>query len=164
MATRPKTAKSTVDYLIYSTLTCGQTYVEYDMRSDLPIVKRSFVVRGGAGVAQRKALITPYGVMTEVSEDDYNWLQTLPSFKQHVEGGWITVIKSKMLRDDPDSVAAGMEARDGSAPLVPVDFDHLELKMQPIVNGQRTDGTAPTTRARTRPAIHYAGGMQGAFR
>lgn len=158
-------AKISADYLIYSSLTCGQTYVRYaNMHLDLPTVEKAVTIKGGAGVMQKRALITPYGVMTEVTETDYEFLQTVPQFNAHVAGGWIKVIKAKMLRDDPDSVAADMEARDGAAPLVPADFDHLEQRARPIVNGTRSDGSEPTTRERTRPFIHSVGGMQSAFR
>lgn len=165
MASRSKATKVSADYLIYSSLTCGQTYVRYgNTNSDLPTVEHAFSINGGAGVAQRRGLITPYGVLTEATEADYEFLKTVEMFNQHVAGGWLTVVKATMLRDDPDSVAADMEARDGAAPLVPADFEHLEVREQPIVNGVRMDGTEPTKRPRTRPFAHSVGGMQSAFR
>lgn len=104
---------------IYSTLATDVTYTLYDKgASDLPVVDKKVFIRGGTGVAN-KYLQTPMGVMTEVSDAELEIMKQVPLFQRHVDKGFITVEKKNV---DPEVVAADMESRDVSAPLVPEDF------------------------------------------
>lgn len=105
---------------IFSTLTCGQDYAEWeDGGGDLKTIKRKVTVRGGANVANKKTLVTPLGVPTEVSEDDLAFLKAHPEFQRHLKGGFVT-ISSK--NHDPEKVVSDMKGPDESAPLTPADF------------------------------------------
>ena len=107
---------------VYSTLTCDNIYAGYDQRSDASahnLVKK-VLIKGGSNVAD-KHFITKYGVMTEVSVEDLAFLQKDSIFQLHVKNGFITFRDRRAA--DPEVVAADMEGRDESAPLVDEDFD-----------------------------------------
>ncbi|KAG0013624.1 hypothetical protein BGZ81_000921, partial [Podila clonocystis] len=86
--------------------------------NDLPTAGRSIVIKGGTGIAT-KELITPYGMVTEVSDEDLALLEEQEAFQRHIERGFIRVERTKI---DPEKIAANMASRDGSSPLVPQDF------------------------------------------
>jgi hypothetical protein len=113
---------------VYSTLAtsvaCAQ-YRPYDrpgangkqpMRP--PVLLRKVEIRGGTGVADKR-LITPFGVGTQVSDDDLAFLMAHPKFQKWLEGGFMRVVQRKT---DPEVVAADMSRDDPSAPLTPGDF------------------------------------------
>jgi len=112
---------------VYSTVSTDVAFEEYHPapENSIPQVKRRVVIRGGANCAT-KQLITPRGVATQISDDDYLWLTTHPqvldSFQRFVNDGFMQVDNRK---EDPDAVASGMEAADGSAPKTPADFKAL---------------------------------------
>ena len=85
-------------------------------------------VRGGAGVADKRTLITPAGVVTELSADEVKKLQSDPVFKQHEAAGVVEIVLKKP--EDPEKVAATLE-RDESAPLTPNDYE-AEGKEPPV--------------------------------
>ena len=105
-------------YFIYSTLTADQKYTAWTTpeKGGIPAVRRQVLIRGGTNVAN-KFLVTPRGVCTEVSEEDYGLLQQDHTFLLHKKNGFITVREEKV---DPEvAVAADMEQKDASAPLTP---------------------------------------------
>lgn len=105
---------------VYSTLACDTAYAVWQKGGgDLPIMERTILVKGGAGVANDR-LITPNGVATEISEADFDVLKENKVFQKHVEGGYISFDKKKV---DADVAAVDMEHRDVSAPIVPGDYD-----------------------------------------
>jgi hypothetical protein len=143
-------------------LTSSQTYVRYNDNKDMPTPEQSVFVQGGAGVMQKRGLITNYGVKTDVTDDEYSFLKTNKLFQQHVDGGWIKVIKATSRREDMDLMVSDMQARDGGSQLVPNDF--TASKDMPIANGKRADGSEITTKPRSRPYTFGVGGMNSAFR
>lgn len=105
---------------IYSTLSNNQRYDKYVAGgADLPRIERSVVIAGGANVAD-KHFITPRGVVTTVTDDDYELLKENKLFNTHLENGYITVEERKA---DVEKVIAGMTGRDESAPLVEADYE-----------------------------------------
>lgn len=105
---------------IYSTLAADTGYAVYaKTNSDLPILEKTIFIKGGAGVAN-KNIITPRGVMTEVSQEELALLQDHPVFKMHQENGYVSIdAKAHAV----EKVVADMKGRDVSAPLVPEDYD-----------------------------------------
>lgn len=110
-------------YHIYSTLANGQAYTVY-----LPKVeeksqaarkfKQQVVIKGGAGVAS-KNLITPRGVRTEITDQEYGAIADHFCFRHHVKEGFIVVEKVKA---NANKVARDMNDSDGSAPKTEDDF------------------------------------------
>lgn len=88
---------------IYSTLSADQNYTT--PLGDILIV-------GGANIPD-KHLLTPYGKVTKVSDDQYAALKDHHLFKLHEANGFVKADKNKA---DADKVAADMTGRDDSAP------------------------------------------------
>ncbi len=113
---------------VYSTLTASTDYcVWMPGGNDLPTAGRSIVIKGGTGIAIKgatsKDFITPYGIVTQVTDEELALLEADDAFKLHVKRGYIRVERTKI---DPEKVAANMASRDGSSPLVPQDFAENE--------------------------------------
>ena len=107
---------------IASTLAAPVTYTGWSLPSNassLPVQEWAITIAGGAGVANKR-IVTPRGVITEVSDDELKLLQTSEVFKLHLDGGYLSILTSRPY--DPDDAAADMVARDNSAPLVDEDF------------------------------------------
>ncbi len=113
---------------VYSTLTASTDYrVWMPSKNELPTAGRSIVINGGTGIATKgatsKDLITPYGIVTKVTDEELALLEADEAFQRHIERGFIRV---ERIKTDPEKVAANMASRDGSSPLVPQDFAENE--------------------------------------
>ena len=87
--------------------------------ADLPIVAGKPVhINGGAGVANER-LITPRGVVTEITEEQAQYLRENKVFQLHEENGFVQISAALV---DGDIAAADMQGRDNSAPLVDEDM------------------------------------------
>lgn len=103
---------------IYSTLTSDNTYVIYaNGGADLKIKTHQITIKGGTGIANDR-LITPLGVVTQVSDEDLTLLENNSVFKTHKENGFI-VVQSTGKESDPEKVASDMETQDESSPITP---------------------------------------------
>lgn len=134
---------------ILSTLSADQRYTGYRSGgADLPVAERSVFIKGGANVADRR-LITPQGVVTKVTAEDYEFLQTVEVFQTHVTNGYITVSTSRPA--DPDAAAASQESRSPDSPLVEQDFAEGKA---PIAGGSESSAQAsvPAGRSNSRRA------------
>lgn len=121
---------------IASTLTNSQAYTIYSKPKDagsIPQVLGEVTVEGGAGVANNKSLITPQGVVTEVSAEQLDQLKKVELFQTHMENGYLTILDKKPA--DVESVAADMQRGDGSAPLTHADFPDEDDKVKPQASG-----------------------------
>lgn len=110
---------------VYSTLTGDNAYAIYNYapvkldKNALPVLVRTILIKGGHGIAN-KHVVTPRGVITEISDEDLKELMNDYHFQQHIGNGFITV---ETVKEDPEKVAENMEDRDGSAPLTPDKFE-----------------------------------------
>lgn len=117
-------------HYVFSTLTAGQDYTLYEVNpSGVNMVKAVVSIKGGANLPD-KHLITPLGVVTEVTDDGLAILNRIDDFKRHKELGFITVQERK---DDVEAVVADMEQRDESAPLTPNDYVEGDGQAKPVV-------------------------------
>lgn len=99
---------------VYSTLASDNTYVNY-AKGDSGMPQRvgsGVTIRGGAGVADKR-LITPRGTVTEIDDAQFDYLIQNPTFKRHVERGYIVVENRHV---DPERVAPNMADTDPSRP------------------------------------------------
>jgi len=71
-----------------------------------------------------KHLFTPKGVVTQVSDDDLEFLLQNKSFQRHMKAGFLTYDKKKI---EPERKSANMAQKDGSAPMTPKDFEPGDL-------------------------------------
>lgn len=106
---------------IFSTLAADVSYTGYsETKGDaLPKVQMSVVVKGGAGVANRRTIETPRGVVTIVTDEEAKFLAGNPVFVKHMKNGFVQISESNA---DGDEAAADMTGRDASAPLVDEDL------------------------------------------
>lgn len=114
--------KKSGDYYVYSTLANDQKYQNYETVNGMSLATDSVFIQGGTGVANDR-LITPLGVATSITEDQYAMLQKNTEFGVHVKNGFIKVEKTAV---DPETVAADMSLQDGSRPLTEGD-DRMRL-------------------------------------
>ena len=116
---------------VYSTLTADQQYTLYPADADprqIPTGLHSVFIAGGANVINNH-MITPRGMVTEVSKEQLEILEKIPAFVNHREAGFITVEKTMQA---PDEVAQDMTPKDESSQLVDSDFEN-----KPKVNKAR---------------------------
>lgn len=71
--------------------------------------RKSVRIKGGANVKDRYSLATPSGMVTEVTDEELEFLQNNEAFKRHVENGFMKVMDHERL-DIGD-----MNKRDGAA-------------------------------------------------
>lgn len=117
---------------VYSTLSSDVNYTNHvPGGGDLPIALPSVHIKGGAGVANDR-LITPRGVVTEITEEEAEYLRANTVFQLHEQNGFVEISDVSI---DPDKAAANLEGRDQSAPLVPQDLP---------ADNQPTNVAAPT--------------------
>lgn len=116
---------------IYSTLANDNLYHLYEKQDskggsviDVPRIEKSVLIKGGAGVAT-KHLVTPLGIVTNVSDDELELLEANEAFQTHVNNGFIKIDKKKI---EVEVVVADMNGRDNSAPVTPEDSFGSEAK------------------------------------
>lgn len=120
----------------YNTMTAGVTYTLYEENpSGLNVVKAQVDIAGGANVPN-KNLVTPLGVVTEITDDQLDILKQIPLFHEHVKNGFLVIQKRK---DDVEAVVPDMVSRDDSAPLTPNDFVDGDGKAKPIIKDTNAD-------------------------
>lgn len=111
-----------MSYYIYSTLSTDMRYTEYKepiSGETISVIKHSVQINGRANVAD-KNFITPRGVMTKVSDEDFAMLSKNALFELHRKNGYISFEKKQA---DVDKVIVNMKKRDQSAPITPEFYD-----------------------------------------
>lgn len=104
---------------VYSTATASIMYREYEPGGgDVKKVKKELLIQGGSNIALRNKP-TALGVLTVISDDDYEWLKNDKAFQRHVDRKFMRVMDSKV---DPEVAAGKMALRDQSAQARPEDF------------------------------------------
>lgn len=78
---------------IISKLSADTDYVVYgDVTGGKKVILKHILIKGGAGVTDRKTLLVPGGFATEVSEEDLELLEKNPVFQIHKKNGHISVM------------------------------------------------------------------------
>jgi hypothetical protein len=106
---------------VYSTLTNDQIYTLWRPAKEEGkpnVAIKKVQIKGGHG-RMGKNLVTPLGVVTEVTDEELDALQKCTAFADHVKAGFIRVEKKK---SEPEKVASTMEGKDASAQKTPSDF------------------------------------------
>jgi len=134
--------------LIFSTMTGAVTYTDWKMSpGGLSIAGKEVTIKGGANVADRRTILTPRGIGTQVTDDDLQFLKNDPTFLMHEKNGFITIDSASDIRD-ADLAAASMEGRDDSAPDVEQDF--APGSAPTVVNTVQRNTPPPTGSLRAR--------------
>ena len=81
-------------------------------------VKQVITIRGGADVIDKKTLVTPEGVLTPVTDDEFAKLQDNLIFLRHLERGVL-----KVCTNERNAEKSSVElTKDDSAQLTPKDY------------------------------------------
>ena len=86
---------------------------------DRAVTGISVIVKGGANVAQPKTFVTPNGVITRVSQEDYEFLMADAKFQNFMAKGFMSIIGDDQ---DLETAARDMVKKDKSAPKTPGDY------------------------------------------
>lgn len=98
------------EYVVWETTTNGQKQP-----------KKSILIKGGANVMDKHTMTTPNGVVTEISDEDWEILREHTAFKRHMERGFMEVMKEE--KKARKSSKEKSDKKDGSAQLTPKDFE-----------------------------------------
>lgn len=121
-------------HYVYSTLSSNQAYTLYQTGgADLPVALPPVLIKGGAGIANSH-LVTPDGVVTEITDEQLAYLRQDPCFLHHEKHGFIKVSAAKV---DVEKVVADMERRDQSAPVVPPELKPEDLPVESEVTTKK---------------------------
>lgn len=121
-------------FYVFSTLPASQAYTSHKQGGDIMIPDRSVVIKGGANVADKRYETAP-GVMTEVSEDDFEFLKKNKVFQRHVDRKFIFVSDKAV---EVETAAADMDRNSGDNPLTPA---QLEAEGLPVPSHGNTKGS-----------------------
>jgi hypothetical protein len=111
-------------YYVYSKLACHQKYVTYfegKPTDAINRVEKSVTVRGQAGMCKSTDpdVITPAGVRTQITDEEYGLLKNNWLFNLHRTNGHVTVEEVKV---NPNKVAKDLAPDEGSRPRVESDL------------------------------------------
>lgn len=114
---------------ITSRMAAGVEYAFYKKTANgANIVDKTIIINGGSDVINKKTLITPTGVVTEISKDDLDLLYTNPVFKKHLEEGYLTINDNEKAADK----AGDKLEKDKSSQIVPEDYENGNEKKDMI--------------------------------
>lgn len=119
-----------MSHYVYSTATNSMFYVDYvpdtTKNSGYNTIRKKVLIKGGHGVASRFGnagaignVYTPKGIVTEVSDEDMEFLLKDQNFQRHVKAGFMTYEKRQV---SAEKMAENMAEKDGSAQITPQDF------------------------------------------
>ena len=142
---------------VFSTLTANQKYPTWEKirGRDLPVMRGYVLIHGGANLPP-KTLVTPKGVMTRITDEQYAQVRESPGFKQHLENGFLSVEDKP---HDIDEVVSNLKEKDTSAPMTPKDFEGAGQKPPTTAapnaderDADERDADNSTVRSTQRPA------------
>lgn len=90
------------------------------------IVKR-ILIKGGANVVDRKTMVTPAGVITELNDKDYELVINSPWFKRQEKAGFVRPVEDASSADNPKK--KGMKSKDKSSQKTEKDYEKDGLKV-----------------------------------
>lgn len=110
---------------IASTLSAPTTYTVYgDNKHGPKAVLKQVHIKGGANVANQKnvmtmGLLTPQGLVTQVSDEELNLLKNHKLFQLHLKNGHVKIMDTNQ---KPEKAVKDMKDKDSSAPFTPADY------------------------------------------
>lgn len=98
------------EYIVWGTTPNGQKTVQ-----------KSILIKGGANVMDKHTMTTPNGVVTEISDEDWEVLKEHSAFQRHMKAGFMEPLKEE--KKARKSAKDKSDKKDGSAQLTPEDFE-----------------------------------------
>ncbi len=112
---------------VYSTLGQDMLYVNFVKGgNDFNLPVEEVLIKGGANVINKRTLITPLGIRTEITDKQHEILKRNGVFQLHVKNGFIVVqdVKEKVEK----VIQREMQSKDDSAQMTHKDFEKLRKK------------------------------------
>lgn len=107
---------------VISSLSRDNVFAVYEKKSgNVLVVKKSILIKGGANVTNKKTLLMPNGVATEVSKEDLEILKENTGFKKFLERGFMKIMESGSKFKAQDE-AEKMTEKDSSAQITEEDY------------------------------------------
>ena len=107
---------------VISSLSRDNVFAVYEKKSgNVLVVKKSILIKGGANVTNKKTLLMPNGVATEVSKEDLEILKENTGFKKFLERGFMKIMESGSKFKAQDE-ADKMTEKDSSAQITEKDY------------------------------------------
>lgn len=107
---------------VISSLSRDNVFAVYEKKSgNVLVVKKSILIKGGANVTNKKTLLMPNGVATEVSKEDLEILKENTGFKKFLERGFMKIMESGSKFKAQDE-AEKMTEKDSSAQITEDDY------------------------------------------
>ncbi len=111
--------------VVYSTASADQIYPRWDNHPRVGKYESAVLIKGGAGVQRSKTFITPRGVATYVTDEELEFLKTVPAFVDGEKKGYFAIDEKarKPSQERAEEVAeANLEKTDGGAQKTDEDF------------------------------------------
>ena len=111
------------DKYIYSTLSNDQIYASYHKRvgaREQAMKRANGIFIAGQANVTNKNFITPKGVVTKISAEEFEAIKKCQGFNDHLSAGYLSVEDKEF---KPEDVAKSMKAKDESAPKAESDFE-----------------------------------------
>lgn len=123
---------------ITSRLASGVDYAFYEKTPNgINRVVKTITINGGSDVINKKTLITPLGVVTEISKADLDELMQHPVFKTHLENGYISINENEKVADK----AGEKLEKDKSSQLTDEDYENGNEKKEIIAEPKKKPRT-----------------------
>lgn len=114
---------------IYSTSSADQKFNLFRKKAnkgDVPIVAGFVIIKGKANVAN-KNLVTESGIVTKITDAEFELLEKVPAFKKMVKAGFMSHDAKRL--EAEDVAKDRLEAKDKAAPLGLKDADEAGVKV-----------------------------------
>lgn len=98
--------------------------------------ERAILIKGGAGVINKKTMHTPSGVITEISKDDYEFLKTQSLFNEKVKSGSYEIVESEKKAKEE---AKKRKPKDKGAQLTAQDFEDAGMTPPKVGASEKPD-------------------------
>ena len=123
---------------ITSRLASGIDYAFYEKAPNgINRVVKTITINGGSDVINKKTLITPLGVVTEISKADLDELMQHPVFKIHLENGYISINENEKVAEK----AGEKLEKDKSSQLTEEDYENGNEKKEIIAEPKKKPKT-----------------------
>jgi hypothetical protein len=120
---------------VFSTMTDSVRYCTYSRPSgDLPVRERIILIKGGSNVAHLNkdgGIYTPHGVVTTITDEEYEILKDHPVFLIHLKH---RAVKIENANISVEKAASDLIPADKAAPRTPEYYAKNEPNVKPLLN------------------------------
>ena len=119
---------------ITSKMAAGVTYAFYTLGANkINSITDEITVNGGADVINKRSLMTPSGVVTELTDEQIDKLKTHPLFQEHLKNGAVAIVNTEK---DAKKAEKDLE-EDKSSQIKPEDYEKGNTKKEIRANKRK---------------------------